>query len=322
MFLVVILLVGTIGYWIIGGRHDSFVNALYMTFITIATIGYGEVVDLSHSTGGRIFTMVIAVLGIGVLSYMMMGATALLVQGEVTRSFERRRMEKKAGRSRDHYIVCGTGRVGAYVAHELRSTARQFVVVDGGIDKNSAMPDSDIVIEGDATDNTVLEKAGIERASGVFAVTGDDNHNLVIALTAKQLNPETRVVAQCSDMKNMDKMKRAGADAVVSPDFIGGLRMASEMVRPAAVSFLDTMLRDREKNLRVEEIPVPDSFAGKQLSSLQLKKHETALLLAIKTGEDWVYAPRDDYVLRQGNVLVFMLTSEERIELEKDIRGK
>jgi voltage-gated potassium channel len=136
-----------------------------------------------------------------------------------------------------------------------------------------------------------------------------------LSLTAKQLNPRLRVVARCNDIRNTEKMKKAGADAVVSPGAIGGLRMASEMVRPTVVSFLDTMLRDREKNLRVEELPVPEAFVGRPISALNLKRFSHALLLAVKTGENWVYNPSESCVIDKENTLVFMTTPEGRNEL-------
>jgi voltage-gated potassium channel len=136
-----------------------------------------------------------------------------------------------------------------------------------------------------------------------------------VSLTAKQLNPNLRVVARCNEIRNSGKMKKAGADAVVSPTAIGGLRMASEMVRPTVVSFLDTMLRDREKGLRVEELPVPESFVGKPISALNLKRCSHTLLLAVKTGEDWVYNPSENYVIACENTLVFMTTPEGIDEL-------
>jgi voltage-gated potassium channel len=179
----------------------------------------------------------------------------------------------------------------------------------------------EIFIEGDATDSDVLSEAGIADAKGLFAVTGDDNQNLVISLTAKQLNPLIRVVASCKDLKNVEKIKKAGADAVVSPTFIGGLRMASEMVRSTVVSFLDTMLRDKEMNLRIEEIAVPATFAGKDVSELDLGKYRHVLLLAVKTEGDWIYNPREDYTIQLGDTLIFMTTPEERTELEKVFQG-
>ena len=316
--LIAIILIGTVGYWFIGGRQYSFVDTLYMTVITITTIGFEEVIDLSGNVGGRIFTMFIAVSGIGVMAYIITNITALIVEGEVTESFRRRRMEKIAGKYRGHYIVCGVGSVGCYIANELHATKRPHVVVDvnkKNVESNLESFRDEVFIEGDATDSNALLRAGVEQAAGLFAVTGDDNQNLVVTLTAKQLNPRLRVVARCNDTRNTEKMKKAGADAAVSPSAIGGLRMASEMVRPTVVSFLDTMLRDREKNLRVEELPVPESFVGRPISALNLKRFSHALLLAVKTGENWVYNPPESYVIDQENTLVFMTTPEGRDEL-------
>jgi len=316
--LIAIILIGTVGYWFIGGRQYSFVDAFYMTFITITTIGFEEVIDLSGNVGGRIFTIFIAISGIGIMAYIVTNITALVVEGELTESFRRRRMEKTAGNYRGHYIVCGCGSVGCYIANELHATNRLHVIVDvnkKNIEGSLESLRDEVLIEGDATDSDTLLMAGVEKAAGLFAVTGDDNQNLVVTLTAKQLNPRLRVVARCNDIRNTEKMKKAGADAVVSPSAIGGLRMASEMVRPAVVSFLDTMLRDREKNLRVEELPVPKSFAGRPISTLNLKRFSHALLLAVKTGENWVYNPPESYVIDQENTLVFMTTPEGRDEL-------
>src|SRR4030043_908108 len=258
VILITIVLIGTVGYWFIGGRQYSFVDTLYMTVITITTIGFEEVIDLSGNVGGRIFTIFIAVAGVGVMAYIFTNITALVVEGQLTESFRRRRMEKIAGNYKDHYIVCGLGRVGSYIAHELHATRRPHVVVDVNKSNVGGSLESigdEVFIEGDATDSNTLLKAGVEKAAGLFGVAGDDNQNLVVSLTAKQLNPKLRVVARCNDMRNGEEMKKAGADAVVSPCAIGGLRMASEMVRPTVVSFLDIMLRDTGMNLRVEELP-------------------------------------------------------------------
>jgi len=317
VILIAIILIGTVGYWFIGGKQYSFVDTLYMTIITISTIGFGEIIDLSGNTADRIFTIFIAISGVGVLLYFVTNLTALVVEGKLTESFRRRRMEKTAGNSRDHYIVCGLGSVGFYIVNELRATKRPYVIVDANkknIERSLELLKDEVFIEGDATDSDTLLKAGIEKAKGLFAVTGDDNQNLVVSLTAKQLNPNLRVVAQCNEIKNSQKMRKAGADATVSTTSIGGLRMASEMVRPTVVSFLDTMLRDRERNLRVEELPVPGSFTGKSLSALNLKRHTHALLLAVKTREDWVYNPSENYVISPENTLVFMTTPEGREE--------
>jgi len=319
VILVAILIIGTIGYWIIGGRQDSFLDTLYMTVITISTVGFTEIINLSGNPIGRVFTIFIAVTGIGVLAYIVTNLTAFLVEGELTKSFRSRRMEKLASKSSGHYIICGVGRVGMCIVNELSSTSRHYVTVDtdkNSVEKNLESFKDRVFIEGDATDNNVLLKAGIMQAKGLFAVTGDDNHNLVICLTAKQLNSKLRVVTRCNENKNIEKMNRAGADAVVLPNFIGGLRMASEMVRPAAVSFLDTMLRGREENIRVEEISIPDTIVGKAISFLNLRGHANTLLLALKTKGKWIYNPPENHIIAPDTVIIVMTNPNGRQELE------
>ncbi|MBW1862626.1 MAG: potassium channel family protein, partial [Deltaproteobacteria bacterium] len=275
-----------------------------MTLNTVSTIGYTEVIDLSGNAVGQIFIMLLALSGIGVLAYTFSNFTAFIVEGDLKEAFRRRKMEKVVSKYRNHFIVCGAGRVGFYIAQELFATQRRQVLIDTNKDKIEGVLEafsdrksclkwtwvvtSDLpFFVGDATDNSTLLKAGIEEAQGVFAATGDDNQNLVISLTARQLNPQVRAVARCREVGNSDKMKRAGANAVVSTMFIGGLRMASEMVRPEVVSFLDVMLRDKENNLRIEEIPVSPSLTGKRVSDLDLKKFRQTLLLAIRTAKGW-----------------------------------
>jgi voltage-gated potassium channel len=320
ILLVVIVLTGTVGYRLLGGEQYTLFDGFYMTLITISTIGYGEIVDFSGNPSGRIFTIFIALSGIGVLFYMLSNLTAFFVEGEMTEFFRRRKMEKMIGKLKDHYIVCSIGMVGRHIVNELNSTKRPLVIIESEKENIEKLPDEfkgQFIIEGAATDDDILLKAGIENAKGLFAVTADDHHNLVISLTARHLNSNMKIVACCNELKNMGKIKKAGADSVVSPNFIGGLRMASEMIRPQVVTFLDTMLRDRDKNLRIEELPLPDEHAGKMLSTLDVKKSHHILLLAIKTKADWVYAPADDYIVEKGDTLIFMTTPDEKNELDK-----
>ena len=319
LLLLLIIAAGTTGYWFIGARHYSLVDCLYMTFITITTIGFSEIIDMSGNPGGRLFTIVVAISGISTATYIFTNLTAFMVEGELNKAFRRRKMEKLIRKLRAHYIICGVEGVGAYVVRELAETKRPYVMVD--IDKEhieklvETFHDA-LFVEGDATDGDTLMATGITGAKGLFAATGDDNVNLVISLTAKQLNPELRVVAGCKDLKNMEKLRKVGTDAVVSSTSIGGMRMASEMVRSTVVSFLDTMLRDKEKNLRIEEITAPPTFTGKPLSDLLIRNRPHILLLAVKTEDGWVYNPPETYSLKLGDILIFLTTPEERSELE------
>jgi voltage-gated potassium channel len=320
VILAIINVIGTIGYWFIGGKQYSLLDCFYMTFITVATIGYGEIIDLSNHAGGRVFTMFIALAGIGVLTYSLSMFTAMIVEGQLKETFARRKMEKAIQRLKDHFIICGFGRVGRHIMNELLATQRPHVVID--IHERRAEDDFDpargqIFLRGDATNESTLLQAGIMKAKGVFATTGDDSLNLMISLTAKHLHPDVRVVARCGEPRNIDKMKKAGADSVISPAFIGALRMASDMIRPAVVSFLDTMLRDTEKNLRVEEIPVPARFIGQPLSALKLGHYPNTLVIAIKVADGWLYKPPAHYIFKLDNVLVIITNPEERLALEK-----
>jgi len=315
-----ILLIGMVGYRIVGGPHSSWVDCFYMTFITVATIGYGEVVDLTGHPIGRIFTMFVSLAGIGTMTYMIMTLTAFVVEGQINAAFRRRRMEKVIEKFRDHFIVCGVEGTAQHILNELRATNRPFVVVDPDrvmLEKMASAYQNVAFIEGDPTDNETLQTAGLLQAKGLFAVTADDNQNLVVCLTAKQINHKVRVVVSCQELRNADKMRKAGADAVVSPTYIGGLRMASEMIRPTVVSFLDTMMSRKEEPLRVEEVMVPEGFAPRPLAALELKRYGNLLLLAVKSKGNWTYNPPTATVVSPGEALVIMTTPEERVQLER-----
>jgi voltage-gated potassium channel len=243
--------------------------------------------------------------------------TVFILETDLNTAWRRRRMEKIIKRLHGHYIVCGYGRVGRNVAQELETTHRHFVAIDedeqmleSQKERNPAL----LFLHGDASDDDMLIRADIEDAKGVFAVTGDDSKNLMIALTAKQLNPNVRVVARCHELRNAEKMRKAGADTVVSPDFTGGMRIASAMVRPHVVSFLDEMLRTEHK-LRIEEVVVPKHFESRSLGALRLSSPDYVLLAVRKHG-DWVFNPGEDYIIEPGNTLVAMASPHGRQELE------
>jgi voltage-gated potassium channel len=221
-------------------------------------------------------------------------------------------MEKKIKSFKNHFIVCGMGRVGMHVVNELRATNRVHVIIDmedRNIEEMTGSIRDQIFIRGDATDELTLQQAGIDRASGIFASTGDDSRNLVISFTAKQLNPNIRVVVRCHEPRNIEKIKKTGADAVISPDHIGGLRMGAEMFRPTVVSFLD-------KNIRFEEIALTKRFIGRPLSALKLWQYPGTILVGVKTKESWIYKPAEDYIIKPENALIIITNPDERRRLE------
>ena len=325
MALVIIFAVGTLGYRILGGVKYSWLDCFYMTFITISTIGYNEVVDVTRHEYGRLFTVFVGITGIGILGYVISTVTAFILESDLNIALRRKKMKERIEKLEDHYIVCGSGRVGSNVVHELEVTGRPCVVIDNEIESINKYLEghpSQLYLHGNATDDDVLLAAGLMRARGVFAVAHDDNDNLVISLSVKQLNPKLRVVARCHDLKNSDKIKRAGADEIVSPDFTGGLRLVSAMLSPLVVNFLDDLLKS-EDSLRMEELILPDHFANKQLNTLyQGSQNFVVLAIRQKKAGKWIFNPSPQHITHEGDVLMIMATPEGRMQLEQQVQGE
>jgi voltage-gated potassium channel len=304
-----------LGYRLLGGRSVGLLQALYMAVITLAGVGYSEVVDTSQNPGLRVFNMLVVFCGVTISVYVFSVVTAFLVEGEITNFFGRRKMEKRIGELTNHYIVCGLGDTGRYVVDELLKTHSPFVVIEHSEDAIKRFREhapaaykETLYVLADATDEEALLSAGVDRARGVIAALGADKDNLIVTVLVKQKNAQIRIVARCTDLKFADKLKRAGADSTVSPNRIGGLRLASEILRPHAVSFLDLMLKEHSRTLRIDEVQVATpSWVGKQLHQLQLKQRYNLLLLAVKDQSSTFLAnPPEDFALKQGTVLIVM----------------
>jgi voltage-gated potassium channel len=318
LIIVTTILIGVIGYRITGNAQTGFIDALYMTAITITTVGYGDTVGAGSTTAGKIFTIIYLFFSVGTIFYLFTTLAAYMVEGEVRKAFRRRSMEKRINKTKGHYIVCGIGMVGLYIVHELHETKRSQIVIDSDANKFDLLKMRNIDVPfllGDATENELLTKAMIKDAKGLFATTNSDNDNIVISLTAKQLNPNIRVVCRCNDTKNTDKIKRAGADTVVALNYIGGLRMAAEMIRPHATDFLESMLRNKEHPLRVEEVHVPakSPYIGQKVESLELGNMGNILLVAIRTDNgEWIYNPPANQIIDEHMHLIVLATPDER----------
>lgn len=316
--LIVVHVFGTVGYMVLTEGKYSWFDAFYMTFITVATIGFGEIIDMSSNQPARILTVVIGILGAGNLSLLFSVVTVAILETDLNGNLRRRRMEKAIKKLKGHYILCGFGRVGRNIAHELEATNRHFVGIDEDMQRLEDYKERNpgfLFLHGDASDDEILLAADLEDARGLFAVTGDDSRNLMIVITAKQLKPDVRVVARCTEQRNIEKMKKAGADAIVSPDFTGGMRIASAMIRPHVVSFLDEMLKS-EKNLRMEEVQVPAGFIPKPLGSLRMRSANYVLLAVRQRNGEWQFNPDDNFLLKPGFMLIAMASPVGRSEIE------
>lgn len=302
-----VLVAGAVGYSAIEGW--PFLDALYMTVITLASVGFMEVHPLSSV--GRIFTIALIFIGSGMVIYGISVITTLVVEGEITDILRRRKVNRNIENLRGHYIICGAGNTGRYVIDELTKTGQDFVVIENDPDRASRLLKSGtLCIEGDATQDAVLNSAGIARASGLVAVIHTDAENLFLVITARRLNPQLRVIAKAVAEESEQKIRLAGADSVVLPNYIGGLRIASELIRPSVVSFLDIMLREKDKTIRVENIDIgPGSrYVGKLLAETGLRDHEDVSVVAVHnrlTG-DYRFNPPRDMILTDDVVLIVM----------------
>ena len=315
---------GTCGYWLLGRGVWSVEDCAYMVLITITSVGYEEVLPVSLVQWGRPFTMLLIVTGMGVSVYFLSSLTAFIIEGDLREALWRRRMSKRLSNLSGHYIVAGAGQTGRHVAAELVRAEREVVVIEQAREQLDRLviryQDRVVGILGDATDDIVLREAGIERAAGIVSALEHDQDNLYVALSARQLNPALRIVARGNDERAAQKLRQAGADAVVSPATIGGKRMAHELLRPSVVGFLELIGPEASKarNLCIEEVVLPKGspLQGRQLAKSNIRKVSNALVLAVfGPGDgDHTYNPPRDFVFQAGMTLIVL---GERDEVER-----
>jgi len=322
-----VLIIGVTGFKILGGEEWSLLDSLYMTVITLSTVGYEEVADLNANPAARVFAVVFILLCVGTIAFAVSSITSFIVEGELKNILGRKKMEKRISKLRDHYIICGVDETAQTIIEELILTQRPFVVVDPSqenLDKLSSFGDI-LFMQGDPAEDDVLISAGIAEAKGILLSLATDEANLFVTLTARSLSPDIRIVTKGIHPKSHTKIKKAGANAVVSPSFIGGMRMVSEMVRPAVVSLLDKMLRERDVVRRVEEVSVSSGskVIGKTIADSKIAEVKDALLVALKrmTSEAYEFKPSAETVLQENDVLFFITTPDGIKEIGKIVGG-
>jgi len=316
ILLLIVILIGSTGLYLLGllapeGPDWTLAQCVYMVVITLTTVGYGEIIDLASVPGARLFTVIVLFSGLGVSAYFLSTLTAFLVEGELNNLFWRKKMKKEIAKLSGHIIICGGGRVGRYIMDEFFAVGRSFVLIEQDERKILEMQESMgtfPALAGDATQESYLADAGVACAGGLISALADDKDNLCVVVTSRQLNPAIRILSRCGDHQFSKKLQMIGAKVII-PNFIGGLRMASQMLRPRVVDYLDTMLRDKDGVVRIEEVTVPEGsgLTGRTIESLQLRQHGNLLLLAVVRADSPhpLYNPDVAYIIQAGDSLVF-----------------
>jgi voltage-gated potassium channel len=314
---ITILLCGTVGYMVI--EDWPFLDAFYMTVITLTTVGFGEIHELGHA--GRILTIVLIFIGVGVILYIISLVTQFVVEGRIREALGRRKLEKEIQRLKDHYIICGYGRVGQTICDILSSKPLKLVVIDKDPEKIEELHKKDLLyIEGEATDENILIAAGIERAKSLITALGADMDNVYVTLSARGINPNLFIMARSGDVGSGKKLLRAGANKVVSPYRIGARRMTQMILRPTVTDFLDLAMMERNMNIQMEEIPVNSSsnLIGIPLEDSGIRRDLNLIIIAIKKSSgDMLFNPSSKTTIEAGDTVIAVGESDNLIKLEK-----
>ena len=313
LLLAAVILVGGELFHFLGHGRWSVTEALYVAVNAVTTVGFHELEGAASVRFARVAIVVVILAGSGAMAYFQSSLTALLVQGVIGERFRTRRMQARIEKMRDHVIVAGAGSTGMHAIEELVATKTPCVVVDRSrevLERLSAeLAGGDLLyVIGDATDDMILTQAGVTRAMGVIAALTEDKDNLFVTLSVRSLNAGARIVSKVIAPDTAPKMMRAGANTTVSPNMIGGRRLASELVRPTVTEFLDQMLRDKDEVLRLEEVLIPDGspFVGRSLRDVPIRAETNLLVVALRVDRKFMYNPEPSSEMEAGTVLVVL----------------
>ena len=315
-----VILIGTVGYSLIEGW--DVLDALYMTIITVATIGYGEVKPLSNT--GRWFTLFIIVFGVGTMAYLIGQFTRVMVEGSLRMVLGRRKLEAQISKLREHYILCGYGRIGRMIAVEIKKMKLPVVVIENDPDVFDQLEkDGLLYIRGDASDEDNLQAAGIGNAAGLISVVFSDADNLYIVLTARSLNQDLFILSRANESRSIKKLEGAGADRVVSPYLIGARKMAQTILRPAVADFLETTVHGTaDMGLVMEEIMVTPDSKIKDVTLLEsnIRRDLDLIVIAIKKSDNkMVFNPSAQARINIGDTLIAVGLRENMGRLIKSL---
>jgi len=308
---------GTVGYMSLEGWN--FLDAMYMTVITLGTVGFREVHELTPA--GKIFTMSLIVVGVSVLGYIVGSLAQIMFEGQIQRMIGRKKVEKKILSLHDHYIICGYGRIGALICKEFAAKPIPFVVIEKFPEAHEKLHAEEYLhIRGDATEDDTLLRAGIMRAKGLISVVTSDTENVYITLTARGLNPNLYILARSGEESSEIKLQRAGANKVISPYVIGGNRMAQAILRPNVVDFIEIATGREHVELQMEEIIIPadSGFVGENLVSSGFRKETGVIIIGIKKNNGrMVFNPDSHTKIEQEDTLIILGHPSAILKLEE-----
>ena len=310
-----VVILGILGYEIIEGWN--FLDSIYMTVTTITTVGYSEVHPLSD--GGRIFSIFLMIGGVGGALYALSGIVGYIIEGNLGTVWERRKMQNKIAKLKEHFILCGFGRVGEEIARTFHEEEVDFIVIDNRPECITRLEESEYVyLEGDATQDDVLKSAGIERARGLIAAVGTDTDNTYITLSARGLRPDIYIEARASSTEAVTKLERSGANRVILPHAIGGNRMAMLALRPSVVDFIDNVVYSRGREMRLENVDITESSKLIDLTIKEVRDKTRVSVLALqKKGLALTPNPTGEEVVEGGDKLIVIGTKAQLTSLEE-----
>lgn len=310
----VTMTIGVAGYHFI--EHIGFIDALYMTVITISTVGFSEVIPLSQA--GKLFTICLIIMGTGTLAYTASQFVDYVVAGELRNLFGRKKMENRIDALKDHYILCGFGRMGRIIADKLEANRIPFVVIDPTARQSESAENQFLFVTGDATHENVQVKAGVMRAKGLITVVDQDVTNLYIVLTAKGLNKSLYVVSKCAQEEAYSKLMWAGADKIVSPYTIGGESIAQSIIKPNVTDFMEMAMGHGGYHIMVEEVKIHEKtpLDGVSVKESHIRKHGIIVIAIKKKNAAFIYNPGPDELLSAGDTLISLGRKEDFESLE------
>ncbi|MCH4568971.1 potassium channel protein [Bacillus sp. ES1-5] len=313
-----VVILGTLGFMAI--EEISLFQAFWMTMITVLTVGYGDAVPVTQA--GKVFALLIIPVGVGIVTYAIGVVAAMIIEGNLFHAVRRKKMDKQIAQLQNHIIVCGCGRVGLQVVHELQEKKIPFVVVDK--DESILEKEKLLYVHGDATEDQVLHYAGISKAAGLVAIVANDAENVFITLTARGLNDAIKIVARAEKPETEDKLKRAGANKVINPSSMAGIHIAKGIANPLTVHYIDTVLYGVDQSFVIEEISVGKGsiLASKSLLESDVRNQFDVTILAILRNGNVIHNPTGQEKLQEHDMIIVFGSVEKLGQFEKELQSK